>query len=818
MVIIIQEFKRIFTLKLGVSILVLTAISALMFYQNNKEIIINNQSYSTQKVYHYYDLLLEDYHNKCNEMAGEDAVRQTRIQMNVLRKLAVLDYYKDTDDLSYENENHESEIENVKNSNPELYKQYLLLKETKPEVLKQYALDNEIISSACTIFDSQVNYSTNYYSKISDAIDYGNEMLSTGVFSQANTFGHMNILKTKFDYRRLLSIKVQPDNTKAIDAIVNSSEYINIFVLLLLITVVSSFFYQRKMGLWEILYATPKGRCNLELKRIGIIFALSLGITVFMYTTMLMIAFGLYSGFGNLSGALQNSQQFFDVNLIISKWQFVILFEFMSAMGAFFTSLVIWIIISIVSPMSIGVGCSVAVLGGTYLLYDLIPEKSIFVFLKFINLWSGIRMGSTMGEYCNWGFGSFITDKYISTTIFMILGIFFLCIIIIINGQLIKPNYSIYILKKIAEMFSEKIGFLKTLFPIFLQEIYKIMWLQKGIVVVILVTIIAWNNQIERGYLFHSDMSVAIEYYNETDGMTLGNDLYGIVEIYEKKEKELQETYQKISQSLDAGEDIYIEQDLLNCSHELKLYNNGVSEIHRNINNLEKLNKKGISGTVVSPFVLEDMLGESLFDNQRLYSFLSVISVILLTFGVYSYEKHENMMKIIHSSVNGRKKWFVRKQISSFICVLLMWIILSWINWSNISYLYNMKDYDVLIQNYPIMSSFPIFMTVKEYFVFMYLFKLLLMLNISCITSLISCKAGYRQSLILSSLLLVPHMMLLLGVKQFYYGSIVAPLCITEMWVKNQNDGMMYLIWEIWIMTGMISIIFSGKRIMKYMN
>lgn len=59
---------------------------------------------------------------------------------------------------------------------------------------------------------------------------------------------------------------------------------------------------------------------------------------------------------------------------------------------------------------------------------------------------------------------------------------------------------------------------------------------------------------------------------------------------------------------MESGE--YSKADFDEANKQAALYKTGLDEIHRNINNLEELKKKHINGTVVKPYIVEDMFGK----------------------------------------------------------------------------------------------------------------------------------------------------------------------------------------------------------------
>ena len=253
----LREFKRVLSRWMLLIVVVLSAFSMLMFYQNNKESTISSTTVgkitiNTKIAYQYYNAMLADYRKYSSEMADVDAVVLARMRISTIRNLEQWDELKTSNIEEYNAKRYESRVDNIKLNRSAIYEEYESIKNNNPELLSQYIGDSDEIDYACTLYDSAIKYAQDYKTSIDTGIEQGNSMLKTDVFSEKNSFGYMNVLKTKHDYRALSNVAVAPDNSNALESVLDSS-YLNILLLMLVVACVFKFFDERKKGLWQII-------------------------------------------------------------------------------------------------------------------------------------------------------------------------------------------------------------------------------------------------------------------------------------------------------------------------------------------------------------------------------------------------------------------------------------------------------------------------------------------------------------------------------------------------------------------------------------
>lgn len=752
-----KEFFRIFDKWTLALILTVCCFTSILFFQLNRKTEFDNYSVSSQTVYKYYNQMLEEYYDNLKTMDDEQACIQARVK--------VYRYYKE-------------------------------LKENKSSLQNQYVPELSEIYEALRLYDETFSYVEGYKDMIDTYIAHGDSMLITDIYSDPNSFSHTNILKSKHDFRSLYNISVKPDNSKAIEAVVSSSSYVNIFILFIVLVCVFRFTCERKNGLIYIISASKHGRGVLAFKRILILAFTSEFSTLVVYICQFAVAFHIYGGWEYMSNSIQSWPLYGTICSTDSKWLYILLLMTLSAMSVFMTGIMVWLLISLSSNTTIAMVIAVALLSISYMLHNAIPIKSIWAIFRTINIWSDILPADIVSNYGNIGIGTFIIGKNEMLLLLNVIGGVVFSIGCILAAIHIRTARTSGILDAISKKVYSMGQRLVALFPQLIMELYKILWLQKGLIILFIILIIVTKSGIRKGYVYDENMIVAIDYYKEANGMELSTELDQIVQKYENEQKYWEDRLKDITIAINNNTGEYSREDFSEASMQNSLYKFGVDEIHRNIENLKQLEARGVRGKVTSPFAVEEMLGEKLFGHQSLYGMLSVIGLIFLLSGILSDDRRQNMKVLIHTSAYGRGKWFLNKSIAAVIVTFTVWAVICIPNIINVAGTYDVWGKPVIIQDYPILSHITVKMSLDTYLVCILFWKLIILVSIAGIIVLISSVFDYLISIIAAFGMLLTHILYMIGFDPLYNFSIVSTMMVSENWSRNfsQINGVVIIV------------------------
>ncbi|MDO5403776.1 MAG: hypothetical protein Q4F11_10100, partial [Eubacteriales bacterium] len=705
------ELRRIIDKWTMVLLFLVCGFTTVLFYQFHQDMEYNDKTVPVQAVYKYYNQMLRDYKINQKTMDEKNAKHQARAKVYVIRNLEEWNRLKAEDVEKYQAGNYEKRKKNYQESVPEVYAYYEELKASDSPLLKQYIEETDAIDAALEMWDKGFTYVEEYTGMIDTYIAQGDSMLRSSVYSDPTTFAHINILKSKHDFRKLYQIDIQIDNSAALEKVVEASSYVNIFIVFLVLICVFRFFDERKNGLIYVVHTAKSGRGTLACKRIFILAAVSLFSTVAVYFCQFAIAFHIYGGLEFMDNSLQSCPSYATICFTSSKWIFILVLLLLSASAVFMIGLFVWILVSTFSNITIGMGIVTLILGISYIMYRVIPMKSVWVVFKTINIWNAALPSATVNHYENVGVGTLIFDKFKFMLMVNALGIIIFSIGCYIQGRIVQTVRKAGAFEKIGGYIYIAQQKIIACFPQLFMELYKVLWVRKGVVVLGALAVIACSSGIKKGYVYDADMAVAMNYYREADGLALSKELSQIVAHYEAEQAYWNNRMDEIIVSMNENRGEYSKEDFNEAEMKVKLYQKGVDEIHRNIENMQKLEEKGMKGRVTSPFAVEEMLGKTLFDHQRNYGFFAIIGLIFLIFGVLSDESRQHMKHLIHTASKGRGKWITVKAGAALIITVIVWAVVYIPNLINVTKMYGVWGKTVIAQDYPILSHIPVEMS-----------------------------------------------------------------------------------------------------------
>lgn len=653
--------------------------------------------------------------------------------------------------------------------------------------------DSLLFSRAYSRLKEHVLYINNYSETIINNCNKVETLLKNNLLNSG--FARSDMLKSRYDFIKLVNTPVKYDNSKAFDN-TYQFRFTNYIILIFLIFIVFQFLDERKKGLWELVYATPSGRGRITLIRGGILFASSVAATFLTYGGILILSFRLYGGIGDMTGIVQSSESFQNCLFVVSRWEMFILSNLVTAVCLFSFALILWLILISIRSNNVSIIVLCLFLGFEFILFKVISVKSIFVLFKYINIFQLLNSNMNLSMYKNWGYGDWITDLKTSTLILSIVITIMGIVTCVIVGEQKKPNSKKNILDMMIGMIGEYIDRILYKMPLLIKELYKILISQKGILVIIIGVIIIQNNHIHRGVILDHLQIEKDTFYKAVGNKPMSENTYEFLNEYENSIEELKRKESKT----------VIDQEIIEVKETV------FKSMKDDVTYLENLKEdRNIVGFIIRPYEYNELFGERLYDNQDLVGSILIITIILLFFGIVSYENKNNMVVYLKSSY-GREKIFLYKYLTLLFLLSLIFMIYFGLNILNILQYYDVKSLNAPIQSLQLMQRFPLSISIGSYIVLMYFVRLISILFIGTFIFHISVRLRYINSLIVSFLLVLPAMVYMFGIKQFYYFSIINYLNISSFWNRYNGSILFYLPYLCLSVFGIINIFCAHKK------
>ncbi len=613
------------------------------------------------------------------------------------------------------------------------------------------------------------SYVNSYKENKLKAIDNAKYISSISLFNDENSYSSLNIQKTSRDAVKLADAPVAVCNTSAIEEFVNYS-WLPIMFVLIIVTIMSSFKEEEYNGI-NILVRTAKcGRMPLAVKRLGISFVL---ITILSYVINGLI-FGIYlkfyGGAEDLGQCIQSSMMFSNFPLILSIKEFFIIYCALFAIGMYGIGMLVYALIKCTYSNKLAYVWIIVIGMAEYLLYSKIDAKSALNFLKYINVFSILRLKGTLLNV-NWGRDGFITDT-ISSTLWTI------AVVTVLAGMLNVYLHSSKFpyrqkgkLEKLLLEFDAKIQEIISRFNAFMYEIYKMLFAGNGLIILFVFIIICSSLKVHKGLNYRSNIYIN-EFYNEYQGLSVNEDVY---KYLEKLDSDIEEINNK--------ENI-TGMDKLTIS-DIKAAKNSLTGQVSYLENIKS--ETGIDVRIIDESTYTDIFGQRMNSIWESINSVCILAVILMFSNLYNYEKKTGMVKILKCS-NKRIKIWLHKLYMVIIGSCFISVISYILHLINISDYYDLEYLHIPIQSISIFGGFPLKLSIFGFMIYTQLVRTVIIISVGLIVMNISYFMSYIGSVLIGLLLLLPHVLHIFKLPYAYLFSIPVQMDISRsVLTGNQN-------------------------------
>ena len=229
------------------------------------------------------------------------------------------------------------------------------------------------------------------------------KLQSVSLFSDPNSIGYQNTLKTAEDFTAVADVTVTPGHDLAVTAVFEDA-WVDDSLLLVILLVCGLFTAERKEGLWPMVYAAAGGRGRLAWKRMGILLGASVLASVLLIGSKVLLSAWMYQGLGEWDRSLQSIPMFYNVPTPMTVGQFWLWYLVVKALGAFWIGLVIWAVLAAISHPGLAFAAAGLLLGVEYAC-TFIPPVSAFAMARYVNVLSYVNYIGVFTRYLNLNVG-----------------------------------------------------------------------------------------------------------------------------------------------------------------------------------------------------------------------------------------------------------------------------------------------------------------------------------------------------------------------------------------------------------------------------
>lgn len=567
------------------------------------------------------------------------------------------------------------------------------------------------------------------------------KLLHFSIFQADNSFTERNIIKTAEDFKALSGIKLRLDNDSAIVAFMDA-RLTDYFAVILLAMISLSFLAERKKGLWSLIYATKNGRVKLYVNRIGTLFLSSLAVTILLYGTNLMICSFVYGGLGDFGRPIQSIVDFGKFPAALSVGAALTEYLLFRMITLFLVAMIINLLLAAIENVKASLIAAAVVMGIEYMLFTFLSVQSGFNIFKYFNVFTYISLSELYTHYLNIDlFGYPFSIRAISfgaivPAVVVLMGLYLLV------GYKKKPTARHIYFGKYMDYARRGVDAILTKIRLFGMESYKMLFIQKGVVIFILLAVFVPRLVFVSSVLPQTQAEAAAEKIIMSIEGEITEDTYArLQEMQDNADTAISE-YEQANQKYLMGEMEYEAYYIYELAYnDARLQNDALRIVKERLTELEQFKEaQGISPWLLYETPYERIYGENTQNNQQKAAMVAVLCLSLFLAGIFAYEKQCGTDTLIKSCVNGRKKLLFHKYEICLLSSVMIWGI---IYGTEIYHLFTVCTPATLsapIQSLAMFDKFPIHCSIAGFLILLYLFRLFMLCCVGCMVMFVSSK------------------------------------------------------------------------------
>lgn len=539
--------------------------------------------------------------------------------------------------------------------------------------------------------DTSKQHSEGYEEKISGIEARKQKLSEFTIFSENNSFAKKNSIKTWDDFKKLREVEITEGNDWFIVSIFSYS-MVHYLLLLVMLLVVLTMIDNSRGNMRLVLFATARGRGYWSLKRVGVMSFIVFMYTVCFYSALILASAAIY-GVDNIQRSIQSISVFGDFTMLVSVGEFFLLYVVLTAMGILLVVLLFWLLCCIFTTKNV----AILVFGGLllcgYSWLSTYSNNSTMALLRFMNLYFFIEMNELFTNYLNFKIGNEIVGAYELVVGAIICTILICTILIVYYHAKVYPIRRPSIIDKLYGSIVIKIRSITEYLNTYWIEIYKIMILRKGFLILLLFFLVAYNEIDTKQVYYSTDASSYNVICNTVGNQPVNDEIITYIKDVTKTKE-------------DTGS--------------LKLVNEKIEYLN------ELKTTQAIDGFLMREYGYNQLLSKESMDNNMKTATLTTMCIILLTCGVFEIEKKKGMQALIRSSKSGRVIIFKEKIKLVILCTVITFLCIYGLEFYGIYMQYEMDCFTAPVKTLEYMQNTPFNMSLGKYIICLYAFRLLL--------------------------------------------------------------------------------------------
>lgn len=661
------------------------------------------------------------------------------------------------------------------------YKSYL--SQWYQEIIEQSEEKKIIARDVNKSIRKQIDYIDSYERELDERIAKAEEMVTISLYSDSKSFGYHNLLKTRYDLKKLYGLQLGLSSYTALDKFFEFGMTKYFLILLMVLTILAM--KVNGSNLQDLIMATPKGRLHLCVRRCKIVMGLALLYSVVLYLPMIITSFIMYGGLESIFDLIQSNvlNQFSPI--VVTNGVYLIVFVLLQALGAFVIGQILWAIISVIRSENAGVAGFVAFLAIEFGLYIISINNPVFQFLRWCNIFAFVDWHIVLSQYMNVGTGSLIVLRLefvaVSMVVTAIIGV-------AVNLVFSKRNIG----TRTNRALSIGTGKIFATCNNFCKELYKSLIAQKGIIVLAAFGIYVIMFNVGGGTVYKEDYELIVnDYYKSVRG-----------DAYEASDACIQKLEtQLLALNNEKNTDASMIDD----------YRKALEKIKQQVTYVRQLNESGVDAVIVNEYLIESRYKRMNKCYGNL-SFTILVAVFCLFYKFFVLEKSNDMWMLIGSSKKAQRFMFQKIGVVSLITVASV-LFAKFMADSRLAAVYPMNEYELraAVQSASFFGNASMEISFQMLDVIITICHIVGYLMVSYVVMAFSLFRNRIFSLLVQ-FVVIPYGLWYIGMSIWEKFSIVPYITVIGMLEKGTPLGVIMAGWVVVLIIGIASVAAVNKK------
>lgn len=537
---------------------------------------------------------------------------------------------------------------------------------------------------------------------------------SISIFQSNDDISKNKILKSAQDYQNCSSVEITYDIEQGLQEALSFP--VTNFLIMVTIFIIISYviFEEKESGLFTIIRTTPKGSLTTILIKILVIF-ISVGIITLILITSNLIYMYFTCGLGDLNRSIQSISSYRQCTYLLSVKEYLLIYFMIKWLAVFLIGIMmLWVSLFAKNKvLAFAIILSFIFIELICYLY-IQPLDSLYLF-KYLNIISMLTIEAVFQYYYNVNlFNMLVSLQSLILSCLVISCIIFFSLCVFTYHRKRNMMMTPFELPKI------KIHKKVTL-SLWKQEWYKIWWLQKGLLFII-VAIIFQCYQFNQINIYRQNDELIMLAYTEKLSGPLTSEKETLIKNEQQRFLELHDQLEIINENYQNGIINKQQLDLMQDEYESQLASEPVFQ-----KVLEQYQR------IIDDPQIEFVVPygyQQLFSSESwglLPAIFIIIFALLSLSNVFIYDYQRGVNKIIVSTVKGMQKYQSIKIVICMITCLILMLTFYLPGYLKLNAAYGINNWSASIRSLDDYLQLPNF-SILTYFIICYLLKFLALL------------------------------------------------------------------------------------------